>query len=677
MAGEGREVFDAFPEWVKVTFYVLAAATIAVFALGVWLRARRYWRARRGIGRFNHLIRRAWDAVKEVTLVRSRIWRHDRYAGIAHDLTLWGFGVLFLGTVILTVDEDVLHLFFGFRVLTGAPYLVYSLVLDLFGILLLVGIAMLIYRRARGTPRLRYGERDVSEGVSVARSILDDRLFLSLLVLAGIAGFLAEGIRIYRDGTGLAQEWSPVGVALAWLIGATGASDGAAFTTHMAVWWIHAVGALALVAYIPYSKALHMLAGFGSLAFHDENAGRRLEAPAYAEPGGFARLSDFSWAQLLHLDACVRCGRCDDACPAKASGLPISPRGLILELKSFAGRVKGGTAKAVVGNAIEASTLWSCATCMACMDACPLRVEHVPLIVEMRRYLVAQGALDAGVQRALEGLSRYGNSFGKPARARAKWTPKGNGSVRDARKEAVEYLWFVGDFASYDPRLQQLTAMTAATFAKMGLDFGIMHEDERNSGNDIRRVGEEGLFTMLRDANVEALNACRYRDVVTTDPHTYNTLRNEYPNLNGGRVLHYTELLDEMIRRGRLRFSKKLGYRVTYHDPCYLGRYNGVYDAPRNVLKALGAELVEMPRNRCRSFCCGAGGGRVWMTESSVQAERPADLRVKEAAALDGVGILVVACPKDYVMFLDAVKSAGAEDRLVVKDLIELVEEAL
>jgi Fe-S oxidoreductase len=310
------------------------------------------------------------------------------------------------------------------------------------------------------------------------------------------------------------------------------------------------------------------------------------------------------------------------------------------------------------------------------MDACPLQIEHVPLIVEMRRYLVSRGEMDAGLQAALTNLGRYGTSFRKPAKARAKWTRGAPPELKDARKEPVEYLWFVGDYASYDARCQENTLRTARVFARMGLDFGTLRQDERNAGNDARRAGEEGLFEMLRDLNLEALRGCEYRAIVTTDPHTFNALRNEYPREDGVRVLHYTELLDEAVREGRLRFSRRLPHRVTYHDPCYLGRYNAVYDAPRNVLRALGVDLVEMPRNRSDSFCCAAGGGRIWMEESS-EVERPAEMRVKEAAGLDGVGTLVVACPKDYVMFTDAVKTAGLEGALAVRDLIELVEEAL
>ena len=673
----GREVFDAFPDWVRIAFYSSAAVAILVFVLGVWFRGRNYLKARKA-GRWNHLLSRVARAIANITLRRSRIRKDDPFAGLAHDFLLWGFLVLFLGTLILTVDEDFSKPLLGVSFLNGTTYLWYSLFLDVFGVLFVVGLGMMIYRRVRGTvPRLSFREQEVGQGLRVDRFIMDDWLFLALLLLAGIAGFAVEGVRILRDGTSFPQEWSPIGVALASTFAALGLSEEAAFTLHMGLWWLHAAGALALIAYIPFSKAFHVFAGFGSLVFSDDRAGRRLDAPTLTEPTGFRQVSDFTWAQLLQLDACVRCGRCHEVCPAQASGLPLSPRGLILQLRSFVGshRANGGTA--FVGSGIDAESVWSCATCLACMDACPLEIEHIPLLIEMRRYLVSRGEMDQGLETALTSLGRYGNSFRKPARERKGWTKRVPSTIKDATRAPVEYLWFVGDYASFDPRCQTVTARTAAVFLRLGLDFGILGEGERNAGNDVRRVGEEGLFEALRDGNVELLKDCTFRDIVTTDPHTYNTLKNEYPAPNGGRVLHYTELLDELLRSGRLRPSKKLPYRVTYHDPCYLGRYNGVYDAPRDVLKALGVELVEMARSGPNSFCCGAGGGRAWMTEADGGKKRPADLRVAEAAALNGVRTLVVACPKDYVMFTDAVKAAGLAERLEVRDIIELVEEAL
>nr|MBC8255553.1 (Fe-S)-binding protein [Ardenticatenia bacterium] len=332
----------------------------------------------------------------------------------------------------------------------------------------------------------------------------------------------------------------------------------------------------------------------------------------------------------------------------------------------------------LVGDAITDAVLWSCTTCGACVRECPLLIEHVDAIVDMRRYLVDEGQMDAMLQEALANLGRYGNSFGQSERARAKWSQPIKPKIKDARKEEVEYLWFVGDYASYSTSLTDITRKTAEVFEKAGLDFGIMYDAERNAGNDLRRVGEEGLFEMLREKNSMALSKSKFQAIVTTDPHSYNTLKHEYPDdvINGRPVLHYTELLDQLIASGRLTFSKQLDHKVTYHDPCYLGRYNGVYDAPRRVIRATGCELVEMPRHGDRAFCCGAGGGRIWMDEGEIQ-ERPSEVRIIEAADLNGVQAFIVACPKDISMYQDAVKTTGHEDRLAVKDLIELVHEAL
>ena len=349
-------------------------------------------------------------------------------------------------------------------------------------------------------------------------------------------------------------------------------------------------------------------------------------------------------------------------------------------LTSHAGIAADGGIPAVHDVFVSVQTpeaTWSCMTCLACVDGCPVLNDHLSKTLEFRRRLVSQGNVNPGLQRALESLDKYGNSFKGTPKARTKWTKKVETPVKDSRKDEANRLWFVGDYASYDARCQELTAKTAKVFSRLGVDFGILHDAERNAGNDVRRVGEEGLYQKLKEQNLETLKAAKFKGIVTTDPHTYNTLKNEYGIGNGVRVLHYAELLDELIRGGRLAITRRLPYKVTYHDPCYLGRYNGVYDAPRNVLRALGVDLVEMPRKREKSFCCGAGGGRIWMEEIPGEKERPADMRVKEAASLQGVNTLVVTCPKDYVMFLDAVKATGLEGKLQIKDLIELVEEAL
>jgi Fe-S oxidoreductase len=315
------------------------------------------------------------------------------------------------------------------------------------------------------------------------------------------------------------------------------------------------------------------------------------------------------------------------------------------------------------------------------MTECPVFNEHIPLIVELRRRLVSQGEVEDRVQTVLMNLGRYGNSFGKSARSRASWTTGLAAPLKDARKEPVEFLWLVGDYASFDPRAQAVTRAAAAVFQRLGLDVGILYDGEQNAGNDVRRIGEEGLFGQLVEKNLQAMGKARFRAIVTTDPHTYHVVKHEYAAngsgpLHGVEVLHVVELLDRLVREGRVRFETPAGGTVTYHDPCYLGRYNGVYEAPRHLLRALGVRVVEMARNRDKAYCCGAGGGRIWMEDVPGIKERPAENRVREAAALSGVDTLVVSCPKDLVMFQDALKTTQLERALAVKDIVQLVESA-
>jgi Fe-S oxidoreductase len=401
-----------------------------------------------------------------------------------------------------------------------------------------------------------------------------------------------------------------------------------------------------------------------------------MSAPASEEEPGVKEWRDFAWVQLLDFESCTRCGRCQDICPAHASGFSLSPRDIMIKLDTFMWQPTNG--RNMLGDVISADELWACTSCQACVEICPVFNDQLSSIIDMRRYLVLEGDIDPQLQDALANLGRYGNSFGKSERMRAKWTKSIQPKIKDARRDEVEYLWFVGDYASYHTGMTDKTLLMAKVFQSAGLDFGILYDGERNSGNDVRRVGEEGLFDMLAEKNLVTFSKSTFKTIVTSDPHSFNTLKNEYSE-NGNdhySVLHYSQLFDRMINSGQLKISRKLDYQVTYHDPCYLGRYNGEYDAPRRVMAALGCELVEMPRNKENTFCCGAGGGRIWMEDPPEVAERPAEMRVKEAASLSGVSILVVACPKDLVMFQDAVKTADLEGELVVKDLIELIVEA-
>ena len=416
---------------------------------------------------------------------------------------------------------------------------------------------------------------------------------------------------------------------------------------------------------------------------------------------GVRWIEDMSVKDLFALDSCTKCGRCHEACPARASGAPLSPRDLILDLREYSDRTHGvnrfgamllghtpfasvtgdagsGTDRTLPGDLISADTLWSCTTCGACMEVCPVGIEHVPMIIQMRRALVDEGDVDPKVQKVFQNLDRYGNSFGQPERNRTKWTKGLEFMIPDARKQPVDVLWFVGDYASFDPRCQEVSRTVARVFRAAGLDFGILHEGEHNAGNDVRRVGEEGLFEALAEHNIEQLEGCEFAEIVTTDPHTLNVLRNEYPQLGGNyRVRHHTELLAELVSNGQLRIDKPItGVVATYHDPCYLGRYNGVLDPPRTLITAVGGELHEMRRCRENSFCCGAGGGRIWMDDLGT-AERPSDQRIREAMEIPGVTHFVVSCPKDVNMYEAAVLATGFADRLQVVEITELLAEAV
>ena len=645
--------------------------------------------------------------------------KRDPYAGIFHAAVMWGFIVLFIGTVILTIEADIVGIFAPqLSFYWGGFYIVYSLVLDVLGLAMLVGIAAMAWRRWRRPPQLDYTRVDIAPATTNRSGFrTGDWIFLGWLWTLGVTGFVLEGARILAHDFPWFEAFSPVGWVVGSIFGAIGVSAAGAESIRYVTWWGHALIALAFVAYFPFSKAIHALADPVNLALRSPLAGRRLpvlaatsDAPADGHLG-LRDLTDMTWKQLLDLDSCTKCGRCHVACPAVASGAPLSPRDLILDLRQHAdaewailaplgeqrsdraygtgsstamdgaGGTNGGPGAAggglLAGGLISADTLWACTTCLACVEACPVGIEHVPTIVAMRRSLVDQGIVEAGLQTAFTSLAKQGNSFGQSARARAKWTDGLPTPIVDARTQDVDWLWFVGDFASFDVRVQEATRLVARVFQAAGVDFGILYEGERSAGNDVRRAGEEGLFEVLAEHNVGQLSKARFRRIVTTDPHTLNTLKHEYPDFGGDyEVWHYSQLLSALFLGGDLTVTRPQTRRVTYHDPCYLARYSDVMEAPRDVLAAIGAELVEMPRNGANTFCCGAGGGRIWMDDSGLK-ERPSEQRIREAAGLHAITDFVTACPKDLTMYTAAAKATGHAERLAVVDLVELVAAAI
>jgi Fe-S oxidoreductase/nitrate reductase gamma subunit len=640
------------------------AAVILFFRF--YQRASLWWKIGRKEARWDHIFTRTWRLVQYAT-VQTKVLRQN-YPGFMHLGIAWGFFVFFLGTALATIDSHF------FKFLEGNNYLFYKLVLDSFTVFFLIGIGMAIYRRYIEKP-----ERLTLNGEFTTSIVL-----ITLIVLGGL---LTESLRLAVEQPEWAW-WSPAGWVLAQLWIASGASEAALTNWHLGIWVFHLLIVALTLILLPVGSLLHTLTGplntffskidrpRGTLALLPENdKGEQIYADS---------LRSLSWKQLLEADACTECGRCQEACPAYAAGTPLNPKEFMLSLRE-AVRIDGpallknnGKVPVLAGERIPEEVLWACTTCGACVQECPVLIEHVDTIVDLRRQLVIEGQIDAELQDALSNMGRYGNSFGQSERMRARWTQPFEPKIKDARREPVEYLWFVGDYASYSPTLTGITQLTAEVLRSVEVDFGILYDSERNSGNDVRRAGEEGLFEMLAEKNLQALTKSKYERILTTDPHTFNTLKNEYQFNGDGQpaILHYTELLDQLVTSGQLKFSNKLNYTVTYHDPCYLGRYNGVYDAPRRVIKATGCELVEMPRNRDCALCCGAGGGRIWMAEGEIK-ERPSESRIREAVELEGVEHFLVACPKDVTMYRDAVKTTGHETRLNVRDLIELVAEAM
>jgi Fe-S oxidoreductase len=621
----------------QFAFPVVWAIGFLIFTIIVASRARLLLRARPA-NRLSVIPRRVTRAVVD-GVGQRKFLRDEQPSGIAHALIFWGFLVLLLQIVTMfgrTFDAD-----------WSPPRDVdaFALMRDLIAVVVIGGVGYMLYRRlVAHTPRLfgltgaeqRYRQSPHWEGVLI--------LVLIVLVVGG---------GLVYDHTGSAVAW-----------------------------WVHNVTVLVFLCLLPLSKHFHVITAIPNV-FLGKLPPRSAERPlaidsapaagvAALDAGhGVAAIEDLSWKQVLDTFSCAECGRCTAVCPATASGTPLAPRQLILDLRDQLYSGERSTPP------IPAEVLWSCTTCMACVEACPVGIEHVPTIVDLRRTLVEQGEMDPLLQKTLQNFGAQGNSHGKSARMRARWTKGLDFKIPDARKEPVDYLWFVGDFASFDERAQETSRTVARILNDAGVSFGLLYEGERNSGNDVRRIGEEGLFELLVGQNMAAFGEARFKAVFTTDPHSLNTLRNEYPQYGLEQpVYHYTELFADLVARGVLSLKTPLsGTRVTYHDPCYLARYNRITDAPRKLIEATGAELVEMPRNGRDTFCCGAGGGRIWMVDGPETGERPSEQRIREAMALGRLDYFLVSCPKDLVMYGAAVKVVGAD--FEVAELTTLIERAL
>ncbi len=644
--------------WVM---YALLLPTATIAGYGVYRHTNR-WRRGQGAARFD----RPADRLKLVLnhAVAQRRTARDAFAGFFHRLITYGFVILTIATTVVALDAD-----FGTTIMRGRFYLYFqSLIVDLFGALVMVGVGMAAARRCLKRPK---------------KLIYTDEATLILVAIFAIClqGFLVEGWRIAvtRDPWG---AWSPFGNLLA-IASRALLTDGQMQTAHLGVWWFHLVTVFGFIAWAPYTKMMHAITAplnIYTASLAPLGATLRNIDFEKTETFGVNALADYTWKDLLDLDACTECGRCTSVCPANTVGKELSPRDIILQLRDLMHTSQSAIRNpqsAIIGAvpATSPAALWQCTTCAACMEACPVFIEQMPKIVDMRRHLVMEEAdFPDSMQEAISSLEKRGHPFSGTQATRVDWAEGLNVKHVNDAKDAEVLLW-VGCGGALVERNQKVTRATAQLLAQAGVDFAIMGREEKCSGDPARRIGNEFLFEMLAKENVAKLNKYGVKKVVTACPHCFNTFRHEYPQ-HGGRfeVYHHSEYLAKLVSDGRLKPQTESDRRITFHDPCYLGRQNGVYDAPRTLVTISSRRTpVELERSREKSFCCGGGGGMSFV-------EEPPDQRVNQERAREiletGADTVAVGCPFCMTMLEDGINARKGSRDVRVMDVSELLWEA-
>ncbi len=588
-----------------------------------------------------------------------------RYSGVMHLAIFTGFAVLLAGSVIAQLDAYLLK---PLRIpfLQGSVYQAFQAILDAFGLVFVLGLGLALYRRLCAKP-----------------TYLEPRpqtlLILLVFMFLGLTGFFLEGLRMALE-LKPSEPWAIVGYGLSKLIRASLSHD-SGLLTYRALWWTHALVAFGLFGAVPYTRLVHMFASPLNTMVSPAHPDGALHTPfnlmQLVETGHFdvkvgARsVEDFDWRGKLGLAACTDCGRCQEACPAYATGTALSPRRVVQKLSR---ELRRGSTQDLLDGVVADDEVWACTVCGACIQACPVLIHPPNYIIELRRELVSRNKLDRKKTDLLSNLAGTFNPFGFPHTDREVFAKQlGVPLLREG--PTVDYVYWIGCAGVYDPRTQQVVRAMVRLLRKAGIRFAILGGEERCVGDPARRLGEEGRFQELAFYNLETLNRYNVKKIITHCPHCFNTLEKEYEPL-GGRleVVHHSVFIHQLIRQGRITLTRGLAERVTLHDSCYIGRFHGEYNAPRDILASIrGVDLVEMRRTRENSFCCGAGGANYWYEVP--REAKMSSVRVGEAHDTEA-GLLAVECPYCLRMLQDAVTVAGFGDTLKVRDLAEIAADS-
>jgi Fe-S oxidoreductase/nitrate reductase gamma subunit len=671
----GREVFGNVPEAAVLVFYVglsaflwltfhLFAQRAASWQQGAGDRRTGHWRER---------LARLYEGLSMKTLMR------DPRSGVMHSMIYFSFIVLFLGTVTLEIDHLLPS---NLKFLHGTFYLGYSAILDLAGVIFLGGLALAFFGRYILRPwRIR------------SKTKPQDALILSLLALIGLTGLLVEAARISLAERPDFEMWSFIGYPLSYLFDPVDAGD-----WHRFLWVSHSALFVAFLVILPVTKLRYMFTSPANLylSARDRPKGAMREMPNLLEAEdiesiGVSVATDLTWKQIFDTDACTICGRCTSVCPANITGKPLDPREMVLKSGEVAASLAGVAAPVSTTVVLEGAgslferirpeEVFACTTCKACDEICPVDIEILDRILDMRRYLtLMESEFPTELGKAFVAMENQSNPWGLSQQARADWTSELDFEVPvfgQNGKDSAEYLWFVGCAGSFDDRNTATSVALARLLEKAGIDYAILGQRELCNGDSARRAGNEFVFQQLALQNIETFEELGVRKVITQCAHCFNTIANEYPQFGGNyEVVHHSQLLAELLAQGRLSEpTKPNGERkkIAYHDACYLGRHNDVYLAPRQVVGGSGNDVVEMPRNGTRSLCCGAGGARFWMEEHT--GKKVNNERAEEALATEADEI-AVACPFCFVMLDDGVKELGRGD-VPVRDIAMILADGI